>query len=391
MSDNRDYYCSYKFKYLKLDLVNNATLNCHAARQHTIDFSWLKKNKGQLFNTELNVAERKMMLANQRNSSCEEICWPLEDQGVISPRIWQNGKTQTHVSPVTQPEILEIKINDNCNMSCSYCCKESSSSWRRDLQIHGPYSADFKNRYRLTDRDKMMIKVSQNEVKNTTRFQILLDEIKCFSANLKELVITGGEPLLDNQLFAVINAVANTATKINIYTGLGVDTKRFTRMLHRIQDIPNVMISVSAECTGKFYEFNRYGNQWNEFIEKITMLEQSNIELRFSTCITNLTVIDLAAFIKLFQNHRIGLVFANQPEMSAPYVLDPDTKNHILKDIESLPNIYREQIAQSIQAQPSEWQREQTSIFLKEYASRRDLDLNIYPITFLKWLNINVV
>ena len=77
MSVDRDYYCSYKFKYLKVDLVSNATYNCHAAKQHAIDFEWLADNKGNLFNTEINIAERQMMMANQRNSSCEENCWPL--------------------------------------------------------------------------------------------------------------------------------------------------------------------------------------------------------------------------------------------------------------------------------------------------------------------------
>jgi len=391
MSADRDYYCSYKFKYLKIDLVSNATYNCHAAKQHNIDFQWLSKNKGNLFNTDINVSERNMMLVNQRNRSCEEICWPLEDQGAISPRLWQNGQIKTHTKVHTQPEILEIKLNDNCNLSCSYCCKEYSSAWRRDLFNNGQYNVDVNERYKLTDRDKLMFKISQNEVKNTDRFQQLLYEIKNFSKKLEEIVITGGEPLLDNQLFDIIEAVSDGSAKINIYTGMGVDYKRFTRMLDRIKQVPNAMISVSAECTDKFYEFNRFGSQWHDFLEKIKVLIDSQIEFRFSTCITNLTVIDLASFIRQFANCRIGLVFAHQPGMMAPYVLDPSTKQQIIQDIQSLPDHYRTQITQSIQADPSETQRQQMSEFLKEYAARRHLDLSIYPSSFLEWLDIHVV
>lgn len=392
MSDARDYYCSYKFKYLKIDLVSNATYNCHAAKSHAIDFQWLSNNKGNLFNTDINISERKLMLINQRNASCEENCWPLEDQGAVSPRMWQNGKIKTHTDVRTQPEILEIKLNDNCNLSCSYCCKEYSSAWRRDLSTNGDYKVDTGDvRYRLTNRDKIIAKVSQQEVKNTKQFQTLMTEIKSFAPGLKEIVITGGEPLLDNQLFDLLDAVSNSSAVINIYTGLGVEVKRFQRMLDKIKQIPTPMISVSAECTDKFYEFNRYGNLWTEFVNKIELLQKSGIEFRFSTSISNLTVFGLTSFIKYFNDQRIGLVFVNQPSMMAPYVLDADSKQQIMQDIQSLPEHYQTQIAQSIQADPSKTQRQQMSEFLKEYAVRRNLDMNIYPQSFLDWLDIHVV
>ena len=99
----------------------------------------------------------------------------------------------------------------------------------------------------------------------------------------------------------------------------------------------------------------------------------------------------LTSFIKYFNNQRIGLVFINQPSMMAPYVLDADSKQRIMQDIQALPDHYQTQIAQSIQADPSETQRQQMSEFLKEYAVRRNLDMNIYPQSFLDWLGIYVV
>jgi organic radical activating enzyme len=333
-----------------------------------------------------------MMLNNERNASCEQNCWPAEDKGAISPRLYQNGQSKTHTLINTQPEQVDFTLTSECNLTCSYCCKEYSSAWRRDLAVNGDYKINTNDaRYQLTSRDRMMIKISQNEVKNTKQFQQLIAEIKSFAPGLKEIVITGGEPLLDNQLFDVLDAVSNSSAVINIYSGLGVDVKRFQRMLDKIKQMPKAMISVSAECTHKFYEFNRYGNLWTEFINKIELLQKSNIEFRFSTAISNLTVVGLADFIKHFIDHRIGLVFVNQPSMMAPYVLDVDSKNMILQDIESLPAHYQTQIAQSVQADPSESQRQQMSEFLKEYVARRTLDASIYPKSFLEWLDIHVV
>ena len=390
--ENRDYYCSYKFKYLRIDLVSNKTSNCHAAKAHPIDFAWLEQNPGQLFNTDVNVSERHMMLLNQRNASCEQNCWSLEDKGAVSPRLWQHGPIKTHTDVHIQPEILEIKLNDDCNLSCSYCCKDYSSAWRRELVEHGDYNVDTGDkRFRLTQYDKIMMNVSQPEIKRTRKFQTLMSEIKSFSHNLKEIVVTGGEPLLDNQLFDVLDSVSNSSAVINIYTGLGVELQRFQRMVNKIKQNPNAMISISAECTDKFYEFNRYGNTWHEFLSRVEIVKSSGINFRFSTAITNLTIFNLPTFIRHFIDQRIGLEFANNPYMMAPYVLDVDSKKMILQDIQSLPEHYRTQIAQSIQADPSETQRQQMSEFLKEYVARRNLDVSIYPKSFLEWLDIHVV
>lgn len=372
--------------------MSNVTYNCHAAKPHAINFSWLLENPGNLFNTTINLNERQMMLNNQRNSSCEENCWPLEDKNAISPRLWQQGQIKTHTEIYTQPETLELKLNDNCNLSCSYCCKEYSSAWRNDLANNGNYSVPTRDeRYQLTARDKIMMKVSQREIKDTKQFQTLINEIKNFAPKLKEIIITGGEPLLYNQLFDVLDAVSTNNSAINIFTGLGVELQRFQKALNKIKNIPTASITVSAECTEKFYEFNRYGNKWKDFSNKVKMLQLSGINFRFSTAITNLTVFGLPDFIRHFVDQRIGLVFVNQPSMMAPYVLDRDSKNMIMQNIQSLPEKYQNQIAKSIQADPSESQRQHTAEFLKEYAARRNLDMSIYPPSFLEWLNIHVV
>ena len=120
MSD-RDYYCSKKFTFLKIDLESKTTYNCHAAKPHQIDFEWLQHNPGQLFNTPINLKERQMMLSNQRNDSCEQNCWPAEDRGLPSPRLMQQGQFRSHDQIVVQPRMIDITLNTDCNLTCSYC------------------------------------------------------------------------------------------------------------------------------------------------------------------------------------------------------------------------------------------------------------------------------
>ena len=144
----RSYYCSNKFKYIKIDLERQMTYNCHAATPHVVDFNWLSENPGNIFNSPVSVAERKQMLLNQRNRSCEQNCWPSEDLGKSSTRIVEFGVERTHTEPVTQPTILDVTLDSDCNMSCVYCCKEFSSAWRKEVS-NGGYQFPFPTQDKL--------------------------------------------------------------------------------------------------------------------------------------------------------------------------------------------------------------------------------------------------
>jgi len=387
----RDYYCSMKFKFLKIDLESKTTYNCHAARPHPVEFEWLKNNTGRLFNTDINIAERQMMLENKRNSSCEQNCWPAEDRGAQSPRQYQLGSDRTHTAIDTDPEIIDLTIGADCNLTCSYCCKEYSTAWRRDVVINGDYANDV--RYQATNKDRLLLKISQPELKYSTHYQALLKEIELAAPALKTLVITGGEPLLDNFLFDTLaNLKMSDQSVIEIYTGLGVGSSRFANIVQKLKQIPNLQIIVSAENTEKFAEFNRYGIQWQEFMNKINLLKQNNIKIKFHATLTNLTIFGFVQFYKQFKDEEIKLTFAYQPDMMAVYVLDYHSKQQLMQDLTLLPEHFSTPLLKSITPDPSEIQRNNIGNFLKEFVNRRkDLNLNIFPNKFLTWAGLSHV
>jgi organic radical activating enzyme len=390
----RDYYCSYKFKFLKIDLESKTTYNCHAAAPHPIDFTWLKNNPGQLFNTETSITERQQMLDNQRNASCEQNCWSAEDCGAQSPRLYQGGAKKTHIQTITHPEIIDLTIGGDCNLTCSYCCKEFSSAWRRDIVNNGDYNiSDSDERFCATDKDRLLLKISQSELKSTKHYQTLVDEIRLNSSNLKTLIITGGEPLLDNQLVDIlVNLELPVSIDIEIYTGLGLSQSRFRNFIDKLSKLKNLLLIVSAEGIGRHLEFNRYGNKWNEFDAKIKLLEQSGIQFKFQSQLSNLTVFGYPEFVNYFLSHPINLTFVYQPHMMAPHVLDLDSKQQIQNSILTLPEHMQIAIRKSIQKEPTELERRNLREFLIEFVRRRpDLDLNIFPKSFLKWTELEYV
>ena len=62
----RDYYCNQKFNWLKIDAEKKTIYSCCDASPVPIDFEWLKKNPGMLFNVAEFQKDRIKMLKNQR-------------------------------------------------------------------------------------------------------------------------------------------------------------------------------------------------------------------------------------------------------------------------------------------------------------------------------------
>lgn len=396
-SENRDYYCNFKFKFLKIDLTSNTIYNCHAAKPQKIDYAWLAEESNDLFNTETNVSERAMMMRNERNSSCEQNCWHSEDKGASSPRLWQGGASKTHDVINTPPEIIDLTISMDCNLTCTYCCKEYSTSWIRDIVNNGEYNYtnaddDLLNRNKITLRDNISLKVKQNKFKQINKYKTLLNEIVKYAENLEELIITGGEPFVDNDLFDVLSQVnMREGSRVVLYTGLGLSFARFERYINAIKSIkgPTFYLRISGDGIEKHLEFNRYGIKWDEYLKKIEFLKKQNINFEFQSTLSNLSIFGFSDFYKTFYEHGIRLTFAYNPRMMPIYVMDDESKNNIVDELSHVHDDFRNRIISAIKPTPSDIQRIQIKEFLTQFSERRaDLSLEIFPKSFLKWVGI---
>ena len=397
-SADRNYYCSMKFRFLKVDLIRNTMYTCDAATPRSIDRDWLEANPGQLFNTESIVNDRRLMLQNIRNLNCEQNCWPAEDKGSVSPRLFRNGDLKTHTDLYQSPEFFDLTINSDCNLSCSYCCKEFSSSWRRDIAKNGPYKiTGLSDRYELTPMDQIIQQLSQSEVKSNRNYQLLLNELRIVAPSLKTLYVTGGEPLLDNNLIdTLVDIPFDSDINLNLFSGLGMSESRFNNLLYKMSILSNkyknFQLKISAESANQFYEFNRYGNTWNDFVGKINLLRQRNIKFIFHCTISNLTLFGFYDFCTKFNDIDFTMDFVHQPHMLSPHVLDDESKKTIYNQLVALDGKNTSALLKSIESVPTELEKLNLKEFLLEFTNRRpDLTLDIFPKTFVNWLGLSHV
>lgn len=348
--------------------------SCCAANHESIDIKWLDQNPGQLFNTPNLKQEREMMLSGHRVASCEDSCWKAEDAGLTSRRMQFASTARTHTNINSTPSVLNIILGSDCNMTCVYCCKQFSTAWFRDIKNNGVYFDE--ERFRINLADKAVEAIGQNKIKASSFYLKILDECKKFD-QLKEIFISGGEPFLYNGLAELVNSFD---CEIKIHTGLGVDNKRLSRVLDEISG--KVTLIISAETTNDFYELVRYGNSFERLMSNLDTIQKKGIDCKFLSVLSNLTIFDFQNFQHRFKDQDINIQFCTDPDYLAVNVIDPVSKQKFLN---SDFGIHTTHIHKSLANECSQLQKEKLSVYIKEFARRRNIDLSVYPDDFKSW------
>jgi MoaA/NifB/PqqE/SkfB family radical SAM enzyme len=281
------------------------------------------------------------------------------------------------------PEQLNITLGSTCNLTCSYCCKQYSTAWNKDIKNNGAYLDS--DRFRLLPIDSILSKISQKEQENSHEFLMLLNQIKLLDSP-KIVDITGGEPFLYNNLSVLIDNFSDQV-EILLHTGLGVNHSRFKNQINKIKHRSNLKIIVSAENVYNFYEFNRYGNTYQNFESNLELLINSGLTPSFLSIISNLTVFGLEEFATKYQHLDITYDYCHDPDYLSVHVLDDISKEKLTQSLESSDISIKNEIIQSLWIDCTQEQQKNCSLFVKEFASRRNLDLEIFPKSMLQWLN----
>tara|TARA_R110000868_G_scaffold3399_2_gene21975 strand:+ start:54 stop:1250 length:1197 start_codon:yes stop_codon:yes gene_type:complete len=396
----RDFYCDLKFNSLRIDAEKKTIYSCWKAEGENIDLNWLKENPGQLFNTPTLQKERQQMLENKRVASCEMTCFSKEDKNLWSPRLQYKNNPRLQYKDnlnkykdvVATPTFLDIIISGECNMGCSYCCKEFSSTWRNDIYKNGDYNKFTKtyDRFKLSNVDLALRKVSQNERTQLDSYRLIEQEIEKIIPNLKVLNISGGEPFLNDRLFKILETAKNIP-EIQLLSGLGIKQERFIRCVEQIKDYRNIKLRISAESTEANYEFNRNGNTWKNFLNNLKILDDYKVEYFFNTTYSNLTVLDYVNFYTQFDSIVKNFNVVYEPDFMKPHVLDEETKNTLINDFQKskFSNSYSTVNLINLMQQPvTEDDRRNLEYFVKQFSMRRKTNTDFMPVSLQKWLNL---
>jgi organic radical activating enzyme len=206
--------CLAKWKQVSLHLTTGLNNSCYHPPLHPIDPDEIATNPAALHNTQHKKAQRKIMLQQERPGECS-YCWNMEDLDRLSDRHYRSGepwaavdfeqiKNSTGDEEDVIPSYVEVNFNNACNLKCSYCSPQFSSSWQQEVERHGafPTLVPHNAAEHFSGHRKPIPARDHNPYVEAfwTWWPTLYPELKHFR-------MTGGEPLMDRNTYRVFDYV----------------------------------------------------------------------------------------------------------------------------------------------------------------------------------------
>jgi hypothetical protein len=303
--------CLAKWKQVSLHLPTGLNNSCYHPPLHKIPVENLATDPGSLHNTPHKKAQRVLMLRNEKPSECQ-YCWNMEAENKLSDRHYRSGepwaavdferiKNSTGEENDVIPSYVEVNFNNVCNLMCSYCSPQFSSSWQQEVDRSGGYpTARVHNDPGHFVGDRRVLPAREHNP--------YVDAFWAWWPTLyPELIhfrMTGGEPLLDKNTYRVFDHVlANPSPKLhlNVTSNFSVDEKSWQKYLGYVKQlcdgrIEHFMQYVSLDGWGSQAEYMRHGMDfdllWDRVNQFLTEVPSYN-SLTFIVTMNNLSVTSL--------------------------------------------------------------------------------------------------
>jgi organic radical activating enzyme len=233
--------CLAKWKQVSLHLATGLNNSCYHPPLHHIPIKDIKTNPGSLHNTAHKKEQRKMMLRGERPAECQ-YCWNMEDLGEMSDRHYRSGEPWAAIDfdriansngdeDDVIPSYVEVNFNNACNLACSYCSPQYSSTWTREIQRYGGYPTHVIHNHpdHFTGDRRVLPNREHNPYVEAfwQWWPILYPQLRHFR-------MTGGEPLMDRNTYRVFDyvlALPKPDLHLNVTSNFSVDEELWVKYL----------------------------------------------------------------------------------------------------------------------------------------------------------------
>jgi organic radical activating enzyme len=244
--------CLAKWQQVSLHLPTGLTNSCYHPPLHKIDATPLKDNPGALHNTAHKKAQRVIMLKNEKPSECS-YCWNMEAHGQLSDRHYRSGEpwAAEHFDTIVNstgneddvvPSYVEVNFNNACNLKCSYCSPQFSSSWMQEVERWGAYPTS------TPHNDPSYFKGARRPIpsrEDNPYVDAFWEWWPTLYPKLKHFRMTGGEPLMDKNTYRVFDyvlALPKSDLHLNVTSNFSVEDSLFEHYLGYVKKLCDTQI-----------------------------------------------------------------------------------------------------------------------------------------------------
>jgi pyruvate-formate lyase-activating enzyme len=371
-------FCAAKWYNATIWLGSGQTTSCHHPLPHQVSVAEVEANPRALHNTPRKKEERAMMQRGERPAGCE-YCWKIEDMykdpkyaGVdtgepISDRVYKtviyedkdlDEAFNTRPEQDVNLQTLEIAFDRTCQFACSYCNPAFSTTWVRDIHRNGPYTnlvSDGRNHFTHNHDSSQLYTISDVNPYVEAFFRWWEADLH---KTLKELRITGGEPLMSGYTWRLIDWFqknkGQSKTRLAINSNLGFEQDKLERLLDATEGI-ELDLYTSNESIGRHAIYIRDGLDWNQWCDNVTYLSDSGRlrGLHVMCTINALCLLSLAEFlwmiVKLKQKYgkdsiNFSLNILRFPSFQSPLILPLDLRKEFAQELGRFGNAAREHL-----------------------------------------------
>ena len=349
--------CLAKWKQVSLHLTTGMNNSCYHPPLHSVNPAEIAIDVSALHNTTHKKTQRKMMLAGEKPSECQ-YCWNMENEGKLSDRHYRSGepwaavdfesiKNSTGEENVI-PSYVEVNFNHACNLRCSYCSPQFSSSWADEVSRLGAYPTLVPhNAPEHFAGSRRAIPVRESNPYVEAFWQWWPD----LYPHLEHFRMTGGEPLLDKNTYRVFDyvlATPNPRLHLNVTSNFSVDEKSWQKYLTYVKAIcdgriEHFMQYVSLDGWGEQAEYMRNGLDFDLLWDRVNqfLTEVPNYSsLTFIITMNNLSVTSLD---KLFAG-ILGLRKVYSKDYQRVWFDTPVLREPAWQSLQILPESYAEKL-----------------------------------------------
>lgn len=303
--------CLAKWQQVSLHLGTGMNNSCYHPPLHEIPVDLIATNPYALHNTPHKKEQRKIMLRDERAAECG-YCWSAEDNKQLSDRHYRSGEpwAQDHYNTIKNstgdedvlPSYVEVNFSNVCNLACSYCSPQFSSTWAQEANRLGAYPTSNRHNdpeYFAGRRKPIPVREHNPYIE---AFWLWWPELY---PHLKHLRLTGGEPLMDHntyRVFEYVLALPKPDLHLDVTSNFSVESKLFDKYIDHVQRLCKTQIehfmqyvSVDSGRPGSA-EYIRhglnYGRLQNNVEKYLTDVPEKN-SLTFIITINNLSITGL--------------------------------------------------------------------------------------------------
>ena len=223
------------------------------------------------YNSEYYKNVRKKMINEEIPAVCEKFCFDEEKTlnsskrlGAIKKWTGQNYSMENLIKKtnkdgsIDEPEIIDfnLRFGIKCQLSCVMCSPQKSSGWIKDSKS-------------ITDStDEKMIITELKDFKNNYNWHKKTNDFwEEFNDNMKyvkSLSFAGGEPLISNEHYDILEHAINKGYSKNInllYNSNGIEWK--SELFDMWREFKKVNFRFSIDDIKERNEYIRYPSKWS--------------------------------------------------------------------------------------------------------------------------------